>query len=39
MGGGGQMALPLEILAMVHMRKENMLLNMHINLVSEKLHA
>ena len=33
------MALPLEILAMAHTRKETVLLNMHVDLVYEKLDA
>ena len=40
MGVGGRAnGLTLEILAMAHMRNENVLLNMHANLVDEKLDA
>ena len=33
------MALPLEILVLVHIRKENVLLNIHVNLVYKKIDA
>ena len=38
-GGGGQRALPLIIFVCVHIGKENVLLNIHVNLVYKKLNA
>ena len=37
--GGGQMALPLEILVFGSHKKDNVLLNIHVNLVYKKFDA